>query len=199
MAGCFLGDQCYNHSTALKYPACFSRGTLVLCRFPIPSAVKVSCVRIPKQHQHLCLGSRLTPYSVRWLEPSGTGCSPTSSTLCSFGYLSMRRTWKCVSREEPPTWWKGLKGERGGEGRLRSALTTVCIFLKGGSGTRGADLSLATRDKIWGKGMKGRSDIGKSCSLRQWSVTGSPGNWSWHQACKSSRSAWTTLLVIWVF
>lgn len=46
---------------------------------------------------------------------------------------------------------------------------------------------------------KFRMDIRKSSSLRRYSVTGigSPGMWSWHQVCQSSRSIQTMFLAIW--
>ena len=89
--------------------------------------------------------------------------------------------------------------------RLRGALIAVYTFLEGGSGGGGADLlSLVTSDRIQGNGMKlcqgkFRLDMRRRFFTRGWSVpgTGSPGKWSWHQACRSSRSVWTMLLVIW--
>ena len=40
---------------------------------------------------------------------------------------------------------------------------------------------------------------GQGSSLRRWTGTGtgSPGQWSWYQACWSSGSVWTTLSMIW--
>ncbi|KAK4823316.1 hypothetical protein QYF61_000918 [Mycteria americana] len=71
--------------------------------------------------------------------------------------------------------------------RLRGHLITVCNFLKEGNGGGGADL-LSLDMRKWNEAADWT--LGKGPSLRGWSVTGtgSPGKWSQHQACQSSRS-----------
>jgi len=89
--------------------------------------------------------------------------------------------------------------------RLRGDLITVYTFLKVGSGGGAAHLCfLVTSDGTRGKGMKlqqgkYRLDMRKRF-FRERAVVigvGSPGKWSWHRACQSSRSIWTMPLVMW--
>ncbi|PKU36760.1 cd99 antigen-like [Limosa lapponica baueri] len=88
--------------------------------------------------------------------------------------------------------------------RPRGALMAVYTFLTGGSGAGGADLSLVTSDRTQENGMKLRQGkfrlgIRKSSFTERWSApgTGSSGKRSWPQACQSSRSVCTMLLVMW--
>jgi len=89
--------------------------------------------------------------------------------------------------------------------RLMGDLITAYKFLKEGSRGGDADIpSLVTSNRARGDGMqlhqrKFRSDIRKRFfterAVGHWSRV--PTKWSWHQTCQSSRSVWTTLLVIW--
>ncbi|KAF4804115.1 hypothetical protein TURU_010429 [Turdus rufiventris] len=74
-------------------------------------------------------------------------------------------------------------------------------FLMRGKEGAGTDLfSLVTIDRTQRNGLKlcegrFRLDISQASSLRGWlgTGTGSPGKWSQHQGCQSSKSAWTML------
>ena len=119
------------------------------------------------------------------------------------------------SRGGWPRWWKASRARR----RRHSWGHWVCsawrregcrvTSLQSTTSSRGAAeeevlISLVTRHRTWGNQwscIRGSSDwtLGKSLSQRGWLVTGtgSPGKWSQHQACQSSRSVWTVLLIIW--
>lgn len=49
------------------------------------------------------------------------------------------------------------------------------------------------REKHWAAKGEDQMDIGKGSSQEGWSGTGTGSTGSWHQACQSSRSAWTVL------
>jgi len=88
---------------------------------------------------------------------------------------------------------------------MRGDLLAVCTFLKVGSGREAARLCfLVTSGGTRGKRMglrqgKFRLDMRKRFFRERVVVigVGSPGKWSWHQACQSSRSIWMMLFVRW--
>ena len=89
---------------------------------------------------------------------------------------------------------------------MRDDLTAVYNFLKRGSGEGFSLLFFSVSgDRTHGSGLKLHQRkfrlelIGKSCSLRGLSSTGtiSPGKTSWLQACWCSRSVCTMVLDIW--
>lgn len=162
----------------------------------------------------LCTPKQLASQG-RWLShPTQCCCSPTSSTVCNSGCLSMppRRTSDYgVYPEEgnqdgERSQGQGLAGTAEftqfvqlGEEKAyhRSDLIRVYNFLIEGSRGEGAHLfSLETSDKseIWNEAASDSfsSDwtLGKDSSLWGWLITGtaSPAKWWWHQACHSSRS-----------
>jgi len=88
--------------------------------------------------------------------------------------------------------------------RLRHDLITAYTFLKVGSRGGSADLlSLVTSGRTRGNGVKqhqGKFRLDIRIRFFTERVVGhynTPGKWSRHQACQSSRSIWTTLLVLW--
>ena len=110
-------------------------------------------------------GRQLSHSALHW-------CGPTSSAVCNFGCLNIKRTSNClsVSRGGQPGWWKisTAKLPRNRWGHLacssdeKKAEGWPCHsqhLPQGGSGGGGADLLfLVTSDRTWGNRMK----------MRQW-------------------------------
>jgi len=141
--------------------------------------------------------------------------SPTSSTVCSFGNLSMKRTSNYDSCPEEGdqddetlqgqdlkeaadvTWFVHL-GEEKAEAWPRRSLQLsqggaverellISCFWWPAIGHEEAEWSWVRGSSVW--------TLGKGSSLGGWSVTGTgfPRAWSQHQACWDSRSTWMTL------